>query len=546
MENLFVKTMMKLQENKRKENKNTLLKEALNDDKEINSIEDVDGYEADIVTVVDPDLSTEEFNDRQEEINKLIDNTPEGEEVVDTEYVGQHIYTCPLCLTNFYSETEMAEDQKCPICFETPTQFIYQGVVEQDLNDQDEEDLKAAADAVDKPEAEEGQEDIPSEVSEPAPMNEPEAEEVPEEESTEEEEPLTASKKVNTNGKVLGENLTEDEDEEGSLKPIAYLSLTNTMSMEIVEIDTNEDEVKFRYNYGDGRYSEVKESTLEYDEEGRPFFKSYSDEDGNSEEWYIDEFMRANFGESLKTESKNLNENLQVGGSLFFKVKNNIIETQITNVYVDDFNNKTYIQYSDSEGKRSGTMDSEEILKGLEEGTITSENPVPQEVQKPVEMAPAEEPTETSEPVEVAESKQLKETFEEGNSNFTLQIDCSGAAFEGDPVSEVQRILTEVAENLTYDSGRSIMDVNGNKCGFYGFGFEGVTESKAVEDALEKGMDNWNERGDITVAGVKMTKAEFDELETLDELIDQKGNMAIAGMKISEPVKKVLQKFNVL
>ena len=73
MENLFVKTMMKLQENK-KINKKKTLKEALNDDKEIKSIEDVDGYEADIVTVVDPDLSTEEFNDRQEEINKLIDN----------------------------------------------------------------------------------------------------------------------------------------------------------------------------------------------------------------------------------------------------------------------------------------------------------------------------------------------------------------------------------------------------------------------------------------------------------------------------------------
>lgn len=470
MDNLFVKTMLKLQENRKTVRKNRVLKEDINDD--IKNIEDVDGFEKDVVTVVDPDLSTEEFNDKQDEINKLIDETPEGEKVVNTEYVGQHIYTCPLCLTNFYSETEMGEEQKCPVCFETPTEFIYLGTVEQDLNDEDKEALDNAEKEMDSTEPAEGQEEIPEEGGEePAPISTPEeGEEVSTEEPAEEEEEgtLTASKKVSTKGSVLGENLTEDE--EGSLKPLAVLSLTNSMSLEIVEIDTNEDEVKYRYNYGDGRYSDVEEAALEYDEEGRPFFKDYKDEDGNSQEWYIDEFMRTDFGESLKTESKNLNENLQVGGSLFFKVKNDIIETQITNIYVDDFNNKTYVQYSNPEGKRSGTLDSEEILKGLEEGTITSENPVP------------------------AEEK-----------------------------VEVPAVAAETAEEEPV---------------------ENVGESKEVQDALDKGMDKWNERGPIDVAGVKMTQAEFDELEMINDMLEK--GQSIDNMRLSDPVKEVLKKFELI
>lgn len=306
MDSLFAKTMKKLQENRKLEKSKSILKEDINDD--ITNIEDVEGFEHDVVTVMDPNLSTEEFIEKQDEVNKLIEETPEGEKVVDTEYVGQKIYTCPLCLTNFYSETEMGEDQKCPVCYETPTEFIYLGTVEQDINDEDEEMLDAAEEEINSTEPAEDEENVDDTFGGEV---EGSPEVAPEDEEEEEEETLTASKKISTTGKVIGE-------------------------------------------------------------------------------------------------SKALNENLQVGGSLYFKVKNNIIATEITNVYVDDFNDKTYIQYSNPEGSRSGTMSAEEILKGLEEGTITSENPVPEEepvapVEEVLPEAPAEE-----EPVETFESKRVR------------------------------------------------------------------------------------------------------------------------------------------
>ena len=255
---------------------------------------------------------------RSDEVNKLIEETPEGEKVVDTEYVGQKIYTCPLCLTNFYSETEMGEEQKCPVCYETPTEFIYLGTVEQDINDEDEEMLDAAEEEMNSTEPAEGEEDI--DVDNPFGGDEG-AEGSPEiaPEDEEEEETLTASKKISTTGKVIGEG-------------------------------------------------------------------------------------------------KSLNENLQVGGSLYFKVKNNIIATDITNIYVDDFNDKTYVQYSNPEGSRSGTMSAEEILKGLEEGTITSENPVPEETTPaPVEEVLPEEPVEAFENkrVRAFEFKELSQSVKE-------------------------------------------------------------------------------------------------------------------------------------
>lgn len=299
MDSLFIKTMRKLQENRKLE-KSSILKEDIND---VTNIEDVEGFEHDVITVMDPNLSTEEFIEKQDEVNKLIEETPEGEKVVDTEYVGQKIYTCPLCLTNFYSETEMGEEQKCPVCYETPTEFIYLGTVEQDINDEDEEMLDSAEETFDSTEPAEGEEDLDNPF-------EGEAEgspEVEESEEGEEEETLTASKKLSVKGNVIKEKKTS------------------------------------------------------------------------------------------------LNENLQIGGSLYFKVKNNIIATEITNVYVDDFNDKTYVQYTNPEGSRAGTMSAEEILKGLEEGTITSENPVPEEEPVVEEPVMAQE-----EPIEAFENKRVR------------------------------------------------------------------------------------------------------------------------------------------
>lgn len=393
MDSLFIKTMKKLQENRRLEKSKTILKEDIND--EITDIEDVEGFEHDVITVMDPNLSTEEFIEKQDEVNKLIEETPEGEKVVDTEYVGQKIYTCPLCLTNFYSETEMGEEQKCPVCYETPTEFIYLGTVEQDINGEDEEMLNDAEETFDSTEPAEGEEDI--DVDNPFEEGAEGSPEVSEEPIEDEEETLTASKKISTKGKVI---------KEGFEKVQATLPLNNSLSMGIIVSDDGSS-VQYMYSNDEDK---VLESEIEYNDEGEPFFK-----DERGEVWMISDFMRTNYGESMKLPKKKLvKENLQVGGSLYFKVKNNIIATDITNIYVDDFNDKTYVQYTNPEGTRAGTMSAEEILKGLEEGTITSENPVPEEPAAPTlaasEPEMVEEPAFENKRVRAFEFKELSES----------------------------------------------------------------------------------------------------------------------------------------
>lgn len=306
MNDLFIRTMLKLQENKKVRSKK-LLKEDIDNEDDIKDIQDVDGYEHDVITVMDPELSTDEFIEKQDEINKLIDETPEGEKVVDTEYVGMKIYQCPLCLTNFYTENEPREEEKCPVCYETPEQFIYLGTVEQDMNDEDKDLIKDASDEMEEPEEGSNNADEPAEGEEPGTsvedeLNALDLEEEPEEGTeNEEDNRLTASKKVKTNGNVIKEN-------------------------------------------------------------------------------------------------KSLNENLQVGNELSFKIKNNIVSAEITNIYIDDFNDKTYIQYANPEGTRSGTMSADEILKGIEEGTIIAKVPgeaeLPASVEEPVEEISDEVPVE--------------------------------------------------------------------------------------------------------------------------------------------------------
>lgn len=325
MNDLFIRTMLKLQENKKVASKK-LLKEDIDNEDDIKDIQDVDGYEHDIITVMDPELSTDEFIEKQDEINQLIEETPEGEKVVDTEYVGMKIYQCPLCLTNFYKENEPTEEEKCPVCFETPEQFVYLGTVEQDMNEEDEELLDDAAEEVageEEPEVE-----VPEEGGETEGGVDDELAALDVEEPEEEEEEdnrLTASKKTEVEGEKLNEEVKEEKEGE------------------------------------------------------------------------------------VVTEGKNLNENLQTGNTLSFKIKNSIVDAEITNIYVDDFNDKTYIQYSNPEGTRSGTMSADEILKGIEEGTIVAkvagegEN-LPVATEEPVEEIPEVGETDT-EPVQSVEEE---------------------------------------------------------------------------------------------------------------------------------------------
>ena len=197
MNDLFIKTMKKLQENRRVERNSKVLKE----DKHV----DLEGEEKDIVTVIDPDLSTKEFKEKQQEVNDIINNTPEGENVVDTEYVGMKIYTCPLCLSNFYSEVEMEDEAQCPVCFETPDKFVYLGTVEQAANDSDEEAVEQAEQELDNPQPEEetdGEDEyeLVDDTEENTDENEND-----EEEENEEDNKLFASKQLNIKGQLFRE-----------------------------------------------------------------------------------------------------------------------------------------------------------------------------------------------------------------------------------------------------------------------------------------------------------------------------------------------------
>lgn len=194
MNDLFIKTMKKLQENRRIERNSKVLKE----DKHV----DLEGEEKDIVTVIDPDLSTKEFKEKQQEVNDIINNTPEGENVVDTEYVGMKIYTCPLCLSNFYSEVEMEDESQCPVCFETPDKFVYLGTVEQAASEDDEQAVEQAEQELDNSQPEEDNTD----------ENEDEYELLDDEDNTDENEEdnenneLLDSKKLDAKGEIISES----------------------------------------------------------------------------------------------------------------------------------------------------------------------------------------------------------------------------------------------------------------------------------------------------------------------------------------------------
>lgn len=192
MNDLFIKTMKKLQEN-RKVEKSKVIKE----DKHV----DLEGEEKDIITVIDPDLSTKEFKEKQQEINDIIDKTPDGEDVVDTEYVGMKIYTCPLCLTNFYSEVEMNNEDQCPICYETPDKFVYLGTVEQAPSKEDEKAVEQAENELNGTTEESNEDEF---IEENPETEEPENEE-------DEEQKLFDSKNIDTKGNVINEDL-EPED----------------------------------------------------------------------------------------------------------------------------------------------------------------------------------------------------------------------------------------------------------------------------------------------------------------------------------------------
>ena len=73
--------------------------EDLEDNIDNTNIEDqvADDVSDDVIVVTDPDLSVDEYEDRLDDLQDIIDSTPEGEDPIDTEYVDDEVYSCPVC-----------------------------------------------------------------------------------------------------------------------------------------------------------------------------------------------------------------------------------------------------------------------------------------------------------------------------------------------------------------------------------------------------------------------------------------------------------------
>lgn len=103
---------------------------------------------SDAVIVVDPELDTDEYEANLDDLQAIIDDTPEGEVPSTDTYVGDFVYTCPICGNNFFSDNEMS-NEPCPVCGEEVDEFILVGDiaapgagdadVDVDLEDGDEE-----------------------------------------------------------------------------------------------------------------------------------------------------------------------------------------------------------------------------------------------------------------------------------------------------------------------------------------------------------------------------------------------------------------------
>ena len=140
------------------------------------------------------------------------------------------------------------------------------------------------------------------------------------------------------------------------------------------------------------------------------------------------------------------------------------------------------------------------------------------------------------------ESKSIK-TESVGDSIFELKINTNSDAFGEDTrdvLAEVSRILIKVANNLDYTDNKTILDLNGNKIGSYGFGYEGVQiglqESKSIENYFENidTLEALKDRVDELYDEEKIDDDKYDEvIDYLDQRIEEVDNYIEARSKVT-------------
>lgn len=142
----------------------------------------------------------------------------------------------------------------------------------------------------------------------------------------------------------------------------------------------------------------------------------------------------------------------------------------------------------------------------------------------------------------IEESKEIiTEDIDEGNSIFEMKFDCSNTDIFGegeDLYNTVGAKVAEIAEKIK--SGRldgAIMDINGNKIGSYGVGYEGVMS------ALDESKEVITE--DIEIIDINKNNNEPNELTTnvVEELerinFNTKGNAKIRASYVKDNIVKV-------
>lgn len=83
-----------------------------------------------IEVITDPEKSVDDLENTADELQDIIDKTPEGENAVSDEYVGDTIYACPVCGEKFFSEEKYEDGDVCPICKAEPADgFVKYGIV---------------------------------------------------------------------------------------------------------------------------------------------------------------------------------------------------------------------------------------------------------------------------------------------------------------------------------------------------------------------------------------------------------------------------------
>ena len=101
------------------------------DDAEEEVVDDevMDDVADDIMVVIDPEIDASEIDTVADELQDIVDETPEGEVPTTDEYIGDDTYACPICGSTFFSETEMGEGDECPVCGGTPDGFVAVGEI---------------------------------------------------------------------------------------------------------------------------------------------------------------------------------------------------------------------------------------------------------------------------------------------------------------------------------------------------------------------------------------------------------------------------------